>query len=106
MITEQKTLQLKRWEAAYRALQKTYDSFHQLTESKCDSPLWGPIWHMFELYTDSLAKLVNDDSHWLDWYCWECGMGDSPMKAVFGDEEFIVDDIDKLMRCIDFDRNS
>ena len=32
--------------------------------------------------------------------------GDSPMKAVFGDEEFIVDDIDKLMRCIDFDRNS
>jgi hypothetical protein len=61
---------------------------------------------MFERYTNSVAALVDDNNGWLDWYCWECGMGDSPMKAVFGDEEFIVDDIDKLMRCIDFDRNS
>jgi hypothetical protein len=103
MTTEQKIVQLKRWEAAYRALQKNYDSFCQLTESKCDSPLWGPIWHMFELYTDSLAKLVNDDSHWLDWYCWECGMGSSPMAAILGEDRLYVDSLDKLLLCIEHD---
>jgi hypothetical protein len=103
MTTEQKIVQLKRWEAAYRALQKNYDAFCQLTGAGPEAPLFKPVWGMFERYTNSVAALVDDNNGWLDWYCWECGMGSSPMAAILGEDRLDVDSLDKLLLCIEHD---
>ncbi len=103
MNNDEKIDLLHRWHMSYKDMIVQYDAFCQLTGAGPEAPLFKPVWGMFERYTDSVAALVDDNNGWLDWYCYECGMGSSPMAAILGEDRLDVDSLDKLLLCIEHD---
>ena len=40
-----------------------------------ESPIWDTYWTMFDSYTESVSKRIDDPYHFLQWFIWEndCG---------------------------------
>lgn len=103
MTKAEKLAALQNWQTAYKNLDAAFDLLKPALGYLGEGSLWDAVWFTFERYTDSVAALVDDNNGWLDWYCYECGMGSSPMAAILGEDRLDVDSLDKLLLCIEHD---
>ena len=72
-------------------LNKQNDAFNKIWLTAPDSPYQTAIWEAFGGYTESLAFLLEDSNKWLEWYLWECQLGEKPMSMTFPNgEELLV----------------
>lgn len=68
-------VQLSQWSALGRALNRQFEAFHCLTGAGVESPMWDPVFRLWEAHTESVASIVGDQSGWLSWFDLENEMG-------------------------------
>lgn len=69
------------WERVQKALDAQLDKLYDLTGSQPDSPLFDAIYAAAEAYTESVARIVGDDTRAMEWWQFECGFGERPLQA-------------------------
>ena len=74
---------LVKWEKQYDLCQNAQHGMDTLFGSVDaeESILCRAIWRTFDEYTDTLSALIGDDFGWLNWFCWENGMGVNEFQA-------------------------
>ncbi len=74
---------LNEWKNHYVKLSEMNDKIYDIFES----PLPDVCWESFDLYTDTLSKLLNDNSEdtWLSWFAYENDMGTKEYDAGYDD---------------------
>ena len=75
------TPRLLEWQRMYEDWQTQYEALQVLTKCGPEAPIALAMGRMWDAYTDCLGREVGDDSGWLDWYCWENGMGANGMDV-------------------------
>ena len=75
---------LKEWQEQFEKL----DAFSNKVYEIFDGGLPDAVWETFSLYSDTLSKLLGDDTEdtWLDWYCYENDMGKKGYDAGYDGE--------------------
>ena len=66
---------LKAWQAQHAAIEAVMHDIDRAFGSIPDSPLFNTSWQSFDLYTDTLQKLLGAGD-WLTWYQAENDMGE------------------------------
>lgn len=88
-MTEKETmLLLEPWAEQFHTLSRAYEPLAAALKLSPENPLheamWSTheaMWSTFDRYTDTLERLLGDESGWLDWYCWENAMGERGHQA-------------------------
>ena len=68
-------VQLSQWAALGRALKRQYEAFYSLTGASVESPMWAPVFRLWEAHTEAVSRAVGDQSEWLSWFDLENEMG-------------------------------
>lgn len=63
------------WAELGKALKARYEEFYRLTGASVESPMWAPVFRLWEAHTEAVAKAVGDTEEWLSWYDLENEMG-------------------------------
>ena len=88
---------LETWAALQTALGAQMDTFCDLTGADPGSPLLAPVFALSDAYTDLMSEVVGDTDEWLNWYHYECSMGEEPKEAVLDhDHLLLVDSLRQL----------
>ncbi len=66
---------LRDWELQQSRISELVDKLVDLFGLAPECVLFDTLWGTFNNYTELLAKILGDDSEWLDWYQYENGMG-------------------------------
>lgn len=102
MTREEKLIFLEEWKENYRKVEEKCDELAEILGDIFDSPLFERIWGMFQSYTEALSALIGDESEWLDWYCYECDMGNTPMEAGRNDNDMrLIETLNDLLDIIE-----
>lgn len=91
---------LDEWKRHHDALIGAFSSLNKLTGATPDCALMRPIFDVWSAYTASVSELIGDQDQWLDWYQFECDMGEKPQKAYFNGKETQVLTISDLAQVI------
>lgn len=74
---------LERWKEAHDAIAEADGDLELLTGRSPEAPLFQAMWGAMGCYTEFLElHLVGSaNSHWLEWYQFECEMGERPKEV-------------------------
>lgn len=94
---------LKHWEKVAKELIQQMDKLHDLFNCCTESSFSKAIWTMLDVYTDTLAMVVGDDSKWMSWYHCENEWGKNKLaaKACTSDKLRPIRNIKDLARLIE-----
>jgi len=81
---------VSRWADRAKALHESQDELSKQLMAPPEAPLFTAGWEMFKGYTETLAKEIGDNGGWLEWYAWECMLGENPMEMTFPNGEKLV----------------
>jgi hypothetical protein len=81
---------LERWKAAHDAISEADGDLVQLTGRSPESPLFNAMWGAFGAYTEflELHLVGRAGSRWLEWYQFECAMGERVKQASVGGKPY------------------
>lgn len=69
------------WVAQYYAIETAYAPLRDALMLPPENAISEILYETFERYTSALALIVGDHGGWLEWYCWENGMGAKALHA-------------------------
>lgn len=72
---------LTAWQKRYWAMMEQFESLQKLTGCDYDCALLKPMMDVWSAYTVAVSELVGDTCEWLDYYQWECDMGNKPQNV-------------------------
>ena len=73
--------ELQQWETTQKALDAQLDQLYDLMGAQPDSPLFKAIYAVAEAHTNTVARIVGDDTEAMRWWQFECRFGERPMQA-------------------------
>lgn len=79
-------VELSSWAALGRALKRQYEAFYALTGASVESPMWAPVFRLWEAHTVAVSQAVGDQSEWLSWFDLENDMGARGHEVVVNGE--------------------
>lgn len=94
---------LRPWHERTVELQRQWDALEALVgAASADHPFATSIWKMHEAYTRAIAEKVGDDGEWLDWWHYECNLGQTPKEAyrALGTKALRVSTLERLATVI------
>lgn len=66
-----------------------------------EAPIFNTIYELHSAYTNLVAERVGDKEKWLNYFQYECDMGEKPMLVICADaKEIILKDIDTLIEVL------
>lgn len=57
--------------------------FTALTGSDLEGPLLKAVYDVWRGYSEATAREVGDKNTWLEWFEFECDMGERPKEVIF-----------------------
>lgn len=75
MTSATKLEYLNQWQKCYEENEKLYQKQEEIFGLSPESLAASTIWKGFTAYTKCMAKLIGDESEWLEWYWLENDMG-------------------------------
>lgn len=85
----------------YHELDKFWRGFSDATGIDYDSPLGDVIWKTFDLYSDTLQKLIGDEDEDLDWFIFDNNCGQNKLKKTINGKKKKIKTIKDLMKLIE-----
>lgn len=83
MEIEEINERLKHWKRRHNELMDAYGDLNKLTSAMPDCKLLRPVFDVWTAYTVAISELIGDRNEWLQWYEFECDMGNRPKTVVF-----------------------
>lgn len=104
VMSEAEMLQiLRQWEASHKALNGPIAEFRRVTGAMPDCALLEPVYRLWDDYTKMVSEKVGAVNEDLEWYQFECQMGERPMSVRFKDgTEIQGDSLENLAKIIRF----
>ena len=78
------------WADRAKALHAAQDALNDMLMASPEAPIFKAAWDVFGGYTEVLADLIGDDDGWLEWFAWECRLGENPMEMSFANGEKLL----------------
>lgn len=78
------------WVERGKELHRTQDATSATLMASPEAPLFKAAWECFVGYTKNLAEIIGDDDGWLEWFAWECELGQKPMEMTFANGERLM----------------
>lgn len=72
---EEKRKIIEEWASLQADLRTQYEDFYRLTHACVESPLWAPVFRLWEAYTAEVSRRIGDQCEWLSWFELENEMG-------------------------------
>jgi hypothetical protein len=92
---------LAEWQSLQKPFAAAYEAFEKLTGADPDCELLSPMFALWEAYTAATAELIGDAGEWLEWYEYQCHMGERPSAVTFPDgREMTIETLDDLAELI------
>lgn len=104
-LTTSEQEQLHQWAAIGAALKTQYDAHYTLTHASADSPLWAPIFALWEAFTAAIARSLGDEGEWLIWFDMENDMGARGFQVTLHGETRAIKSVADLEWVLARDRN-
>ena len=74
---------VERWIDRAKALHAAQDAISDIMMASPEAPIFTASWDVLGGYTELLAKALGDEGGWLEWFLWDCNLGDNPMEMTF-----------------------
>ena len=101
MKREEATKLITLWVDRAKALHAAQYSLNTLLMASPEAPIFKAAWDMFTGYTKQLAEALGDEDGWMEWFAWECQLGEKPMEMSFANgEKLLVVGVDDLVDVI------
>jgi len=81
MTKDQMIAELTAWRDRIVESDETIENLLEPLQLSPESPLYQTIWSLQGAYTAAVAKVVGDNSEWLDWFASENAMGEKGYEA-------------------------
>ena len=94
---------LEAWKAQHAAIEAVMHDIETAFGSIPDSPLFNVSWESFDLYTETLQKLLGADT-WMEWFQAENDMGERGHEAGYDGQLFKIRTLDDLYVLIEIGR--
>lgn len=72
---------LKEWESQVKGVNATFDAMAAVTGLTPESKLATQLYSTLEVYTQTLGRLLGDQSNWLAWYMWDNNCGERGLEV-------------------------
>lgn len=72
---------LDSWKTSHQEIDSALAKLGDAVGIDPQSPLVSAMFKAFDRHTKTLAELIGDQWHWLQWYEIDCDMGTKPMSA-------------------------
>ena len=82
MARDQKLQKLQAWAALHAKTEAIDEQIEAIFGTQADTPFSLGLWTPFDAYQREIAEQIGDDASWLDWYRFDCEMGNKAMEAV------------------------
>lgn len=98
MSLKEKEASVLKWNAVTLSYLNEVEKLIQLVGASVESPLLTALYTLYDEYTGSVQRELNDEFKWLDWYVWDNEMGAKKLEASIGGKFISVCSIQDLMR--------
>lgn len=85
----------------YHELDKFWRGFSDATGIDYDSQLGDMIWKTFDLYTDTVQKLIRDEYEDLDWFIFDNDCGRNKLEATINGKKKKIKTVKDLAKLIE-----
>lgn len=85
MNKKQILAELEAWQATQKAMIAQLDALYDLVGCQTENPLPEAAYTLMDAHTDTVARLVGDETGCMQWWVQECHYGDRPLGAAKGD---------------------
>jgi oligoendopeptidase F len=101
MNKEHLAFKLYEWEKNVRACDRITDRITNLFGCDYEAPALKPYTSLVQSYTRAIAEIVGDKAKWLEYYHYDCNLGETPMKVTYKDGKTIMlESVEKLAEII------